>query len=32
MNGLKQKLQELVISKIDLSKELQDDEILEVID
>ncbi len=32
MNGLKQKLQELVISKIDLSRELQDDEILEVID
>lgn len=32
MNGLKQRLQELVISKIDLSRELQDDEILEVID
>lgn len=32
MNDLKQKLQDMVISKIDLSKELQDDEILEVID
>ncbi len=32
MDGLKQKLQDVVISKIDLSKDLQDDEILEVID
>jgi pilus assembly protein CpaF len=32
MDTLKKQLQEIVISKIDLSRELQDDEILEVID
>ncbi len=32
MDTLKQELQELVIKKIDLSRELQDEEILEVID
>lgn len=32
MDALKQELQELVIKKVDLSRELQDEEILEVID